>query len=513
MGYDQFFQHEPNSYWIDSVERMTFQRLDEKLKVDVGIVGAGITGITTAYLLAKQGLDVCLIDANKLMGGTTAHTTAKVTAQHGLIYDEIIQHYGLEYAQSYYAANDEAARFVEETIKNHDIECDYETHFSYVYTNDETYVKKLEQEYESYERIGIEGRLLDSCNVPIPVQRVLQMKSGATFHPLRYLQALLNECIERGVKIYDKTRAINVEYAKHPAIITENGHRIICSYVVQASNYPFYDGTGFYPTKMYADRSYAVAVKTDKLIDEGIYLSAESPKRSLRTVKVNGERALLVVGENHKVGQSKQQTTTHYESLYRFADTHFNVQNTLYHWSAQDLTTLDKLPYVGRVAKGNENVFVATGFRKWGMTNGTNAALLIRDLIMENDNPLTQLFSPARELKFDPAIKKLITFNTDVAKHLIKGKLKRPPKEIEPLAKGEAKVVTYNNERAGVYKDEHGDLYIVDTTCTHLGCELNWNEAEKTWDCPCHGSRFSYRGEVIHGPAVQNLQTFTNEEE
>lgn len=512
MSYEQFFPEEPKSYWLDSINRESFPSLDETIQVDVGIVGAGITGITTAYLLAKQGLDVCLIDQQRIIDGTTARTTAKITAQHGLIYDEIIKHYGLEFAQSYYTANEEAARFIDELIKNNNIECNYEPHDSYIYTNEESYIQQLENEYEAYERIGIEGRLLDTCNLPIPVKKVLQMKHGATFHPLRYLQVLLQHCIDQGVKIYEQTRAVNVEYAKHPMIITENGVRIICSYVVQATNYPFYDGTGFYPTKMYADRAYAVAVKTETLIDEGIYINAETPTRSLRMVNVNGERALLVAGENHKVGQSKKNTTSHYEALYRFANTHFNVKQTLYHWSAQDLTTLDKLPYVGRVAKGNNNVFVATGFRKWGMTNGTNAALLIRDMIMENENPLIDLFSPSRELKFDPSIKKFITYNTDVAKHLIQGKLNRPPKEIEPLAKGEAKVIKYENERAGVYKDDQGKVHIVDTTCTHLGCELNWNDAEKSWDCPCHGSRFTYTGKVLHGPAVQDLKSFTEDE-
>jgi len=493
------------SYWRDSVALQEFPKLQEKIKVDVGIVGAGMTGITTAYLLAKQGLDVCLIEGNTIMNGTTGHTTAKITAQHGLIYDELISHFGIEHAQLYYEANNRAKNFIKQLVNEHKIDCQFTNEDAFLYTKSNEYVQKLENEYKAYEKLNIDGSLVDTVNLPFSVKSALKMKNQAYFHPIEYLNVLLNECKENGVQIYEQTRALNVEYTKHPTIITEDDHRIICRYVIQASHYPFYDGTGFYPVKMYADRAYIIAAKTKEKVTTGMYINAETPTRSIRPITIDGEEFLLFAGESHKTGQSDKPMMAHYNALYDFANKNFTVEQIPYRWSAQDLVTLDKVPYVGRVTKAQHNVFVATGFRKWGMTNSTNAALIFRDLIMDQENPYAEFFSPSRNIKANPSIKKFVTYNTDVAKHLIKGKLERPQEEIEHLQPNEACVTTVNGERAGVYKDTDGKIHIVDTTCSHMGCEVQWNNAENTWDCPCHGSRYTYTGNVLNGPAVKPL--------
>ncbi len=498
--------NESTSYWHDSVDLPEFPKLKEKKQVDIGIVGGGMTGITTAYLLSQQGYKVCVIDAGVLLNGTTGHTTAKITEQHGLIYDELINHFGEDGAKLYYEANKEARIFIEQTIEKHNISCHLTHDDAYIYTNSDEYIQKLDNEYKAYEKLNIDGSITDKVSLPFSVKKAIKMTNQAYFHPLLYLKDLLTICQENGVEFYEQTRALSIEYNKSPTIITEDDHRVICRYVIQASHYPFYDGLGFYPARMYPARSYIIAAKAKQEIKNGMYINAETPTRSIRPISINNEDLLLIGGDGHKTGQSDDPMMNHYEALYTFANKHFDVDSVPYRWSAQDLVTLDKVPYVGRLTKAQHNVFVATGFRKWGMTNSTNAAKLIADLIMEKDNPYEEFFSPGRNIKADPSIRKLVSYNTDVAKHLIKGKMERPNEELTNLEPNEARITTIKGQRAGLYKDQEGTVHAVDTTCTHLGCEVEWNNAENTWDCPCHGSRYTYTGDILNGPAVMPLK-------
>ncbi len=236
-----------------------------------------------------------------------------------------------------------------------------------------------------------------------------------------------------------------------------------------------------------------------------MYISADDPTRSLRYTPVNGEPLVLIGGENHKTGQGPD-TMLHYLALEAFAEKTLGIEEYVYRWSAQDLITLDKVPYIGPVTADKPNILVATGYRKWGMTNGTTAAMLLTDIILKKENPYRDLFSPSRFKKADPDIKKFISFNANVAGHLLKGKLEFVPKDPSDLQNDEGSVVMVNGKRAGAYKDPEGKLHIVDTTCTHLGCECEWNHGERTWDCPCHGSRYSYDGEVLNGPTEKPLR-------
>src|SRR5690625_3756062 len=493
----------PEPYWRDSVDLPSFPTLDRSIKADVGIVGGGITGITGAYLLTKQNLSVALLDAGVILNGTTGHTTAKITAQHGLIYDEFIQHFGEEKTALYYQASIEAKKLIEEHITEHEISCDYELEDAYIFTNSDKYVSKLETEKKAYEQLGISSELTDQIPLDLRVKSALIMKDQAQFHPLKYLKTLVNEAVKNGLKIFEQTTAVDVEYNKNPAIITRDEHRVICKYVIQASHYPFYDGQGFYPTRMYPERSYVIGIKTPNKFPGGMYINAESPTRSIRNVTMGNEDLLLVIGENHKTGQGKS-TIENYYNLQDYANKHFGITKIPYRWSAQDFTTLDKMPYIGPVTKGQNSVFVATGFRKWGMTNGTIAAKIIRDLIIQKESPYAEVFTPSR-FQADPALKKFISTNADVAKHLIQGKLEFTNDNVKDLNPDEATITRVNGMRTGVYKDLENKLHAVDTTCKHMGCEVHWNSGDRTWDCPCHGSRYSYTGEVIEGPAKESL--------
>jgi glycine/D-amino acid oxidase-like deaminating enzyme/nitrite reductase/ring-hydroxylating ferredoxin subunit len=500
-----------HSYWRDTASIKEFPPLDTSIDTEVGIVGGGITGITAAYLLTKNNINVTLIDANPILKGTTGHTTAKITAQHGLIYDEIIQHFGVDQAMLYYKAMDEAKQFIENTVKELTIECDYRKEHAYIFTNCEKWQHDLEKEKNAYDQIKIKSELLDQMPLKIPMKSALQMKNQAQFHPLKYLTALLDASIKNGLNIYENTVAVDMDDNRtNPSIITKEGHRIKCNYIISASHFPFYDRDSFYFTKMYAERAYVLAVQSAKEYPGGMYINAESPTRSVRTTNWNGKKLWLISGENHKTGQGKQ-THEHYKALQAFADEHFQVKSYDYRWSAQDLTTLDKIPYIGKLKKSQPKVFVATGYRKWGMTNGTVAARLLSDLIINETSEYADVFNPSR-FKADPSIRKFTQINTDVAKHMIKGKLDNTNPYIEQLQSDQATVTRINGNRAGVYKDKENQVHIVDTTCTHLRCEVEWNSGERTWDCPCHGSRFSYTGEVINGPASKPLQKIDPDE-
>ncbi|MCM3765020.1 FAD-dependent oxidoreductase [Neobacillus niacini] len=495
----------PKPYWRD-LKLPSFEKLTEDLSVDVAIVGAGITGITAAYLLSKEGVKVAIIEAGSFLNGTTGHTTAKLTAQHDIIYDELINHFGEDKAKQYYLSTSSAIDFVENKINELGIDCDFSKEDAYVYATTDQTKSKLQTEYEAYHRLGIPGALKDTIPFNVQVKGALAMHNQAQYHPLKFLRRLLDEAVKAGCKVYENTTAWDIENAEtnQPVVVTKGGKRVTCKHVIMASHYPFYDKPGLYFARMYPSRSYAIGIKTDKEYPGGMYISADNPPRSIRSTPLEGgEKLIIIGGEKHKTGQGEDMMK-HFEALEQFAEEVFGIKEFAYRWSAQDLVTLDNVPYIGPITQDRESVLLATGFKKWGMTTGILAGHILTDYALGRDNPYKELYSPHR-FQADPDLKKVITTNLDVAKHLIKGKIEFVPKDPDELAAGEGCAVMYNGKRAGAYKDDSGKMYVVDTTCTHLGCECEWNHAEKTWDCPCHGSRYSYTGEVIEGPAVQGL--------
>ncbi|MFC4321517.1 FAD-dependent oxidoreductase [Litchfieldia salsa] len=493
-------------FWRENLEIPTFPKLENDLEVDVVIVGGGITGLTAAYILLNEGLSVAILEANKLVNGTTGHTTAKITAQHDLIYDEFIQHFGKSKARLYYEANIEALNFIKQTVEEHQIQCDFKVQDAYLYSTTDEYAQKIKTEGEAYEKLGIDGGIVESIPFDFEVKNAIVMKDQAQFHPVKYLAQLTQIITEKGGLIFEDTVAVNVETGEKPTVLTRDGNRVTGGFVLSCSHFPFYEGLGMYSARMYADRSYVIAVKAKEKYPEGMYLSVDKPSRSLRSASYKEEELMIIGGEGHKTGQETD-TLGEYTALENFSEQNFEVEEIVNRWSAQDLTTLDKIPYIGELTVDQSNILVATGFRKWGMTNSTVAALIFRDIILKRKNKYRDLYSPSR-FYADPSLKKFLLMNADVVKHLIKGKLEMPQKNVDEIANGEGAVISINGHRKGVYKDEEGKVYIVDTTCTHVGCEVSWNCGEKSWDCPCHGSRFSYTGEVLEGPAEKPLQQY-----
>ncbi|MFD1179274.1 FAD-dependent oxidoreductase [Paenibacillus puldeungensis] len=504
----------PESMWRKTTSLPTFSKLTEDIDTEVAIIGAGIVGITTAYLLVQAGLKVTVIDAGKVLDGTTGHTTAKITAQHGMIYDQLISHFGRDSARLYYEANEEALQFIAKTVKERRIECQFRHEDAYLYADSDQQLKQLEAEWKAYEELGLPGDWLNELSLPLEARGAIVLHNQAQFHPLHYLQELVSYITKHGGTFYEHTTlkgSVENLDGGRLRLATDDGPSIVCSHAVSASHFPFTDGKGFYFTRLYAERSYVVAIEPEQAYPGGMYINCGNPKRSLRSAEWNGKTVVLAGGESHKTGKDDC-TFKHYEELEKFGRAIFGAKSIPFRWSTQDLETLDKVPYIGHLTSNHPNIYVATGFGKWGMTNSTVSALLIRDLILKKENRYTELFTPSRFIG-EPTVKNFFAQNADVAKELVTGKIEIVHLKPEDLVPDQGAVVKHQGKRAGAYRDPKGLLYLVDTTCTHLGCEVKWNEAERSWDCPCHGSRFNYKGEVIEGPATEDLPRLSRQPE
>lgn len=487
-----------DSYWLDSTNLSSHEPLTENMETEVVVVGGGITGITAAYLLAKEGKKVVLLEADRLFHGTTGYTTAKITAQHGLFYDELIHHVGEEKARLYYNTNEKAKKFIESMVNDHDLDCDFEKKDAVLYAVSKKSDEKLEKEIKAYEKLGIPHEVVSELPYNVAIERALHMKDQAQFHPLHYLTFLVDEFLKLGGKVFEHTVVVDLLAGDLNTIETRDGHYITCKHVLSCSHFPFYDRENLFFSRIHAERSYIVAAKGEDV--PGMYINVDSPSRSVRSVKINGETHLLLGGEGHKTGQGKS-TKQHFQALEAFGRDVFGSDEFPFEWSTQDLYTLDKIPYIGSTGK---DAYVATGYRKWGMTSGTAAGLMLRDYVLGHETEEMELFQPNRFIA-DPSIKELLKHNADVTGHFLAGKIKPSEKKLEEVQIGEGAHVMYGGLKSGAYRDENGELHLVDTTCKHMGCEVTWNTGELTWDCPCHGSRYNYDGTVIEGPAKEPL--------
>ncbi|RIW35724.1 FAD-dependent oxidoreductase [Bacillus salacetis] len=505
---EKMIPKESYSYWRKAAEErgLTFEKLENQVHhADVTIVGAGITGIIAAYLLSREGKKVALVEAGRVIDGTTGYTTAKVSAQHGVIYDQLLQQHGADKASQYYQANLAALNFIENLVDELNIDCEYTKLPSYIYSVTEKGSETIKKEAKAYQELNIPGELTTVTDLPFQVTSALRMPNQAQFHPVKFLLPLLDEIKANGGTIFEHTRVTKITGGEPVEVVTEGGGKLSSPKVIVSTHFPINDFKGLYFSRLDIERSYILAAKSAIPVPEGMYLSADQPKRSIRySTDSNGEKMILFGGDSHKTGQGGD-TEEHYQNLKHFAEKHFSIKEFPYRWSAQDLTTLDKIPYIGHVTGNQPHILVATGYAKWGMTNGAAAALLLSDLVQEKDNRFKDLFTPSR-FNANPSIKNFVKENADVAKEFVKGKLDKHDRRLEELENGEGAVVTVDGKRAGAYRNDIGEVTVVDTTCTHMGCELGWNNAEKSWDCPCHGSRFSACGDVIEGPAVEPLK-------
>lgn len=475
----------------------------KNLKADVLIIGGGITGVTTAYCLADKGLKPILIEAGGLCDGTTGNTTGKVTIQHSIIYSKILSKYGLNAASAYAASQSNALDFVKNTVTKESIDCQLIENTAYVFASKPDMSADIKKEYNAAQQIGITSELLTSPIFPVENCMMLGFTGQAVFHPVRYVDGLAKAAVQKGAEIYCSTKAVKVENGEIKKITCDNDIEIETKNLVIATGYPIYDGPNLFFARLYPKRTYGIAVRARKPWPEGSYITAGKPTRSFRTHVENGEPILVVVGDGHDTGRGPQDMTVHYEHLMQFADKLADVQEVVAMWSAQDYESPDGLPYIGRISD-NSDIFVATGYRKWGLTNGTLAGNLLTDLITTGNSGFEGLFSRTRADFISSPGKALYGAVSPIVE-LVKSKLEGTD-SIDDLKPGEGRVIRYKGEKAGIYRSDNDDVTIVDITCTHMRTELNFNNAEKTWDCPAHGGRFGTDGRLLEGPPKNPLK-------
>lgn len=488
------------SYWISSAEGNRYESINADVETDYLVIGGGIAGITSFFLLARSGRQAVLIDADRVGYGCTSRSTGKISCQHGLLYSTMEKKFGIDNAKLYYEINRKAIDFIEKNVQEYNIDCEFERLSAVLFTQDENYVERLENEYETYQRMGIDSELLDSIPLPVPILKALVMKNQAQFHPKLYVDALAKLATEQHGTIYEDTRVVDFESGDICTVKTSKGHTIKARHVIITTHFPCYDGAGLYFAKLKPTRTYAVAAKYEQDFPHAHFINAEDPTRSLRYVPK--DKLLVIVGESHKVGHHNKD---YYQSLKDFGKEHFKIEAFNYQWSAQDYYPPHDIPFIGYLNKNHKNIFVATGFLKWGLSNGTAAALIIQEMIESGHSEYENLFTHGTLT--DILSSNFLLENADVVVQLIGGKLKIGDREL-PDEPGIGRIVRMEGKRCGYYMDENHDAYIVDITCRHLGCELKWNDMEKSWDCPCHGSRFDYKGNVLEGPAELKLNAY-----
>lgn len=506
-GYADFgFKNLPQSYWIASTETTNYPAVDKDIKVDAVIVGGGIVGITTALLLKKENLKVAVVEAKRIVERTTGHNTAKVTSQHNIVYSKMIKNMGREKAQQYAEANEYAISFIEDMINKKNIECDFSRQDAYIYTQFDKHIKLIEEEVEAASSLGIKASYLDEIPLDFNIKAAERFENQAQFHPRKYLLELAKEIPGDGSYIFEKTRAVDFNEGTPCSVTTENGFKVTADKMIIASHFPVYESSGFYSARLLnPGKTYALGIKAKERFPGGMYISVEEPGRFLRSTPYEEGELIIISGEHHQTGQDHN-TNIHYKNLADYAQKAYDSPEILFRWSDQDFSTLDDAPYVGNITSKSPNTYVATGFKKWGMTNGTASAILLRDLIVKGESPWAPVYNPSR-FEVEPMMKNFVSSNFDTAKHFIGDKLKAASKD-KDIDPGEAKIIFYDNKKLGVYKDENGEIFAVDIVCSHMGCNLTWNAAELSWDCPCHGSRFTYKGDIIEGGALKPLKTY-----
>ena len=491
---------ETSSLWVATTEGPVLPALDGRHTADVAVVGGGIVGIATAYRLKEAGLRVSVVEGDRILTGTTGHTTAKLTAGHGLVYTHLEKHFSKDDAKRYAEASEWGIAEIERLSTELNIDCDFERRANVVYTEDESEVDTLRQEADAAKRAGLDASFRDTLDLPYPVAGAVQVSGEAQYHPRKFLLGLAERIPGDGSQIYESSRVTDVHDGE-PCVVETKSGRIEAKHVVLATNMSILH-RGLLYARAFPKRHYVIAGPAEHMPDQ-MYISTESTPHSVRTVPLLGERVLLVTGESHSVGE-KNDTEECYRNLADWARERFGLRDVQYRWSTQDWYSADKVPLIGQISPSSPGISTATGFGGWGMAPGIAASRILADRILKTKNPWASLFSP-RRMKL-AAMPKLMSENTKVGVRRTADMLPLPAGSVKDLAPGEGGVVRYRGSKVAAYRDPAGRVHAVSAKCTHLGCDVEWNAAEHSWDCPCHGSRFGTGGEVLNGPATKPLE-------
>ena len=472
------------SIWFASCPIERREPLNRNLRTDVAVIGAGITGILTAYKLQKTGKEVVLLEANRIASGQTGKTTAKITSQHGLLYHRLIQDGGEEKARQYAQANENAIAAYRSLVREEQIDCDFETTDAYVYSQN---AESLKKEALAAKKLGIAAAFVQPARFPIDTAGAVRFQNQAQFHPIKLIAALSSK-----LTIYENTLVRSVDGNQ----IETNRGIVRAGKIIFACHYPFVNFPGMYFARMHQERSYVLALENADAPD-GMWIGAEKPAYSMR----RWQNILLFGGESHRTGKNRQ--GGRYRALSEKAQMLFPGSHVVGAWSAQDCITPDHIPYIGSYSPYRPDWLVATGFQKWGMSTAMVAAEILCDQLCSKENPYADLFRPGRFSAQN--ISGIASEGAQAVRGLGKRFFQIPQETAKTIPEGHGGIVLEHGEKTGVQKDENGKTTFVSPRCPHMGCQLEWNPDEQSWDCPCHGSRFDRQGNLLEGPAQTGI--------
>ncbi|MGO4192801.1 FAD-dependent oxidoreductase [Arthrobacter sp. YAF17] len=488
------------SLWTATGGAATYASLDEdaaaSLGVDVAVIGGGIAGLTAALALKRAGRTVAVLEAARVGTGVTGNTTGKVTSLHRLAYTDLAARHGVGTAATYGQANEAAIEHIADVVAAEGIDCGFRRVANYTYAESVSALALVREEAALAGRLGLPASFTDDVPLPFAVRGAVRFDGQAQIHALRYVQGLARAVDGDGSFVFEESPATGFRDGSPAVVDTERGS-VRARDIIVATNMPFGDN-GHFAGRCYAHRSYLVAGRSAVPPLDATFVSVDEPMRSILTVEVEGTSYVLAGGEGHPAAESVD-SAERYGRLAAFARDRLDAGEIAFRWSTQDAMPADGLPYVGLMAPEFRHVHVITGLRKWGLTNGTAAALILRDTLCGTANPWAAVFDSTRSgeaLRAAPSRPAERMPPAGAA-----------PAEVAPgeIAPGAGKVVDVKGAKTAVYVSPAGDVQAVSAICTHLGCTVEFNPADVTWDCPCHGSRFSTDGTVIQGPATRNL--------
>lgn len=486
-------------YWIETATPPVFPRLTGEITVDVAVVGGGLVGAITARALKDQGLKVALVEAGLVGQGVTGRSTAKITSQHNLVYARLRARFGADCARVYAEANEAGMRKILALAADHRLAADVEVKPAYTYTLLDEHVDPIEEEVQLARELGIPASLVTETGLPFAVRRAMRWSDQAQFHPVKFVAGLMATVPGDGCHVFEQSRVLDWDDDR---IVTAEG-AVRASHVVMATQLPL-GQVGAYYARNYPHMHPVIAGRAETgRIPEGMYISVEQPRHSLRGHHAPERDPFLVfTGPAYTPGHVDEARQA-FAEIETFARDHFGV-DPAYRWTNEDYTPMDGRPFIGWSSRRKEGLLIATGFDAWGISTGAAAAMIISDLVAGRENPWAHFFDASR-LDVVHGARQFVKGNAAVAAELIGGHFASKPKDADGLQPGEAAILKVDGENIAVFRDEAGDLHRVSAACSHMGCLVGWNETDRTWDCPCHGSRFGLSGEVIHGPATRPL--------
>ncbi len=519
---DDTLPDETESLWMDTTPRTSFSPLAGDLSVDVAVVGGGIAGLSAADRLQDAGASVAVVESNRVVEGVTGRTTAKVTSQHSLVYADLVDQFDVERARQYARANQAAVEHIADRVDEADVDCAFERTAAYTYVRSPEKRDRVEREVEAARHLGLPASLVEETPLPFDVEAAVKFDRQAQFHPRKYLLSLVEDIDGDGGHVFENTKATDVEGGDRPRVETNRG-TVTADAVVVATHFPIVDH-GLYFARMRPKRSYVLAARIRGDPPEGTFYEPEDPYFSVRTHRLDGDarratdgdggdesgegrdggdRLVLFGGQDHKTGHEGD-ANERYRNLESHVREQFDVESIEYRWSTQDYVSVDSVPFIGKLGPASKNVYVATGFGGWGMTNGTAAGTILAEQIRTGSHEWGDVFSPSRVSL--SSLSDIVKENAHAGKEFVSGWAEQlAGADVQGLAPGEGTVVRDGGRPTGVYRGEDGRLRAVSAVCTHTDCIVEWNEAETSWDCPCHGSRFEPDGTVIGGPANEPL--------